>query len=173
MALENQERIKEIRSPDKYFLKAYKIKPVLSVLIFKFSSSLVQEKNLKRKFLFASLKTLNSKNAVLISGIFQKHIHLVTLSLYKNFKGEDVLYPGLENEMYRPNVKAYVQNLDWSHSAVGKNNIFKYLVANATLFGYLFFNSYIGTELRLMRSRFTYNISVGVCSWFCRLDVGF
>jgi hypothetical protein len=25
--------------------------------------------------------------------------------------------------MYRPNVKAYVQNLDWSHSAVGRDNI--------------------------------------------------
>ncbi len=49
---------------------------------------------------------------------------------------------------------------------------FKYLVANATLFGYLFFNSYIGTVLRLVRSRFTYNISLGVCLWFCRLDVG-
>ncbi len=36
-----------------------------------------------------------------------------------------------------------------------------------------FFNSYIGTVLRLMRSRFTYNISLGVCLWFCRLDVGF
>ncbi len=30
----------------------------------------------------------------------------------------------------------------------------KYLVANATLLGYLFCNSYIGTVLRLMRSRF-------------------
>ncbi len=68
--------------------------------------------------------------------------------------------------MYRPNVKAYVQSLDWSHSAVGKNNIFQYLVANATLFGYLFFNSYIGTVLRLMRSRFTYSISVGFACGF-------
>ncbi len=25
--------------------------------------------------------------------------------------------------MYRPNVKAYVQSLDWSHSAVGRDNI--------------------------------------------------
>ncbi len=68
--------------------------------------------------------------------------------------------------MYRPNVKAYVQNLDWSHSAVGKNNIFKYLVANVKLFGYLFFNSYIGTVLRLIRSRFIYNISVGFARGF-------
>ncbi len=41
-------------------------------------------------------------------------------------------------------------------------NTLKYLVANATLFGYLFFNSHIGTVLWLMWNRFTYNISLGV-----------
>jgi hypothetical protein len=26
--------------------------------------------------------------------------------------------------MYRPNIKAYVKSLDWSHSAVGKTTVF-------------------------------------------------
>ncbi len=49
-----------------------------------------------------------------------------------------------------------VQYHDRGLSYVTHRNIFKikYLVANDTLFGYLFFNSYIGTVLRLMGSRF-------------------
>jgi hypothetical protein len=53
------------------------------------------------------------------------------------------------------------------------HKIVKYFVANATLFGYLFFNSNIGTVLRLMRNRFNIHVLLGVCLWFCRLNVGF
>ncbi len=42
----------------------------------------------------------------------------------------------------------------------------KYLVANATLFGYLFFNSYIGKVLRLMRNRFyIQHFACGFVGW--------
>jgi hypothetical protein len=47
----------------------------------------------------------------------------------------------------------------------------KYLVDNDILFLDFFLNSFIGTVFNWMRSRFTYNISLGVCLWFCRLDV--
>jgi hypothetical protein len=47
---------------------------------------------------------------------------------------------------------------------------FSYLVANATLFGYLFHRYRYNMEVD-EENIDTYNISVGVCLWFCWLDV--
>ncbi len=44
------------------------------------------------------------------------------------------------------------------------------LVANSTLFGYLIHRYRYNTEIDEEKVD-TYNISVGVCLWFCRLDV--
>jgi hypothetical protein len=70
-------------------------------------------------------------------------------------------------------LEGLVHGLQVRAATIKLESLNKYLVAIATLFGYLFFNSYTGTVLRLMRSRFTYNVSHEFCLWFYRLDVGF